>query len=518
MRSGVVFSSVLHVALVALLVYGLPDDSRELTLGGGTAVPVVFQSSDGQAGQANERRQIQPPDEASAPADPSAPDQPQAEAPSQEEPSIEQLITASGAVDAPPETPTAPPEVPLAVPLEKPSLAAPETPDISLATLPESLREPASQEEPVIQAPESGTTAEPQQSDRPQPDPLPNLPDQPSLEVVTAPVTQPLPQADAQPVEELSPDPMTAPETSPTLTENPSTEPPLPMPAPQVASEEAPPEPTLQTSPDLPAESDNPDPDEVAPQVAEAPEPIPQPAAETVEELLEPQPEAPTSTRPGPEVKTPEEIPAPPAPQVASVPEPTTAPTPPAPAQATAPQAALSVPPSKPKRDITLPESRPEQQQVASTKPETGRQETTTRQENAADDLISRLAGGGSSAPQQQASNSAGSGSRGARGRLSNSDENKIVRAVGRYWNVPCGQRGIDGVVVEIRLQMNQNGSVARWEILDPARYNGDPTYRSVADSAIRAIHQAQPLPFPPNNYDLWRDVKLNFPAREVCN
>ncbi len=495
MHNGMVFSSVLHVALVALLLYGLPEQSHELTLGGGSAVPVVFESASGQSGQANERPALEPPQETATPNEPAAPELAAEEPPAAEAPEVESLLTAEGTPDQPSTPPQAPPEVPIA----KPSLAAPEQVDLALVSQPESPDAPASQDEQL-------------DSNEPAP---PELPDGPSLEVVTAPVTQPVPQADSQPVEEVVPDPLSAPETSPTLTENPS-EVAQPTPAPQVATELAPPEPTLQTSPDLLAETDNPEPDEVAPEISEAPEPIPEPTAERVEELLEPEPEAPTSSRPGPEVPSPEEIPAPPSTQVATVPEPTTAPTPPAPAEATALQPALAVPVSAPKRDITLPETQPAQQQTASAQTNTGRQEQTTRSDNAADSLISNLASGGGT---QQAAAPSGSTSRssGATGRLSRSDEDKVRRAVSNHWNVPCGQRGIRDLEVSIRLQMRQDGSVARWEIVDRGRYNGDPTFRSVADSAVRAIQQAQPLPFPRNNYGVWRDVKLNFSPRDVC-
>lgn len=140
--------------------------------------------------------------------------------------------------------------------------------------------------------------------------------------------------------------------------------------------------------------------------------------------------------------------------------------------------------------------------------------ENVERQEQAMNSLISSLAQGGA---QQSPSSKGSSSGNGAIGGLSITDVSKIVRAVGRHWNVPCGQRGINDMVVEIRLMMQQNGHASRWEILDSGRYYSDPTYRSVADSAVRAIQQAQPLPFPPNDYNLWRSVKLSFPVRDVC-
>ena len=55
-------------------------------------------------------------------------------------------------------------------------------------------------------------------------------------------------------------------------------------------------------------------------------------------------------------------------------------------------------------------------------------------------------------------------------------------------------------------------------EIIDHARMNmpGQNFYRVLAESALRAIQLCQPLRVPSTGYERWKDLQLNFDAREM--
>lgn len=82
-------------------------------------------------------------------------------------------------------------------------------------------------------------------------------------------------------------------------------------------------------------------------------------------------------------------------------------------------------------------------------------------------------------------------------------------------WNLDPGAMGIEDMVVEIKATLNQNGTVREVQIIDSGRYNRDSHFRSVADSAKRAVYICAPYKILsdkyPEKYDEWRDLRLRF-------
>ena len=72
------------------------------------------------------------------------------------------------------------------------------------------------------------------------------------------------------------------------------------------------------------------------------------------------------------------------------------------------------------------------------------------------------------------------------------------------------------GTNVETGLQ--PDGTIIRSEILDHARMNkpGQGFYKVLAESALRAVKLCQPLRVPTTGYERWKELQLNFDAREM--
>ena len=85
-------------------------------------------------------------------------------------------------------------------------------------------------------------------------------------------------------------------------------------------------------------------------------------------------------------------------------------------------------------------------------------------------------------------------------------------------WNIPAGARDAENMVVEIRATVAPDGRVSSAHIVDQARARRDGFYRSMAESAVRAIlnPRCQPLPLPLDKYDEWRDLVFSFNPREM--
>ena len=94
---------------------------------------------------------------------------------------------------------------------------------------------------------------------------------------------------------------------------------------------------------------------------------------------------------------------------------------------------------------------------------------------------------------------------------LSLSVLDSVRRQVEDKWNVPAGAAGAGDLAVEIRILLLPDGAVRRADIVDQARLS-DSFYRTLAESARRAVLQASPLrDLPPEKYEHWREITFTF-------
>ena len=103
-------------------------------------------------------------------------------------------------------------------------------------------------------------------------------------------------------------------------------------------------------------------------------------------------------------------------------------------------------------------------------------------------------------------------------GGLSLSEEDALKAQIFGCWSIPLGLPYNENLLVRIKLQLKPDGSIIRSEILDHARMNkpGQGFYKVLAESALRAIKLCQPLRVPSAGYERWKELQLNFDAREM--
>ena len=101
---------------------------------------------------------------------------------------------------------------------------------------------------------------------------------------------------------------------------------------------------------------------------------------------------------------------------------------------------------------------------------------------------------------------------------LSLSEEDALKAQIFGCWSIPLGLPYNENLLVRIKLQLKPDGSIIRSEILDHARMNkpGQGFYKVLAESALRAIKLCQPLRVPSSGYERWKELQLNFDAREM--
>jgi outer membrane biosynthesis protein TonB len=70
---------------------------------------------------------------------------------------------------------------------------------------------------------------------------------------------------------------------------------------------------------------------------------------------------------------------------------------------------------------------------------------------------------------------------------------------------------------VTIHIVLARDGSVRQAEVVDSSgRYAADPAFHAIADSTRRAVLVASPLQVPPGQYDLVKDLTLDFSPRDL--
>ena len=101
---------------------------------------------------------------------------------------------------------------------------------------------------------------------------------------------------------------------------------------------------------------------------------------------------------------------------------------------------------------------------------------------------------------------------------LTLNEEDALKAQIFGCWSIPLGLPYNENLLVRIKLKLKPDGSVIKTEIVDHARMNkpGQSFYKVLAESALRAVKLCQPLRVPTKGYERWKDLQLNFDAREM--
>ena len=101
---------------------------------------------------------------------------------------------------------------------------------------------------------------------------------------------------------------------------------------------------------------------------------------------------------------------------------------------------------------------------------------------------------------------------------LTLSEEDALKAQIFGCWSIPLGLPYNENLLVRIKLKLKPDGTIIDSEILDHARMNkpGQGFYKVLAESALRAVKLCQPLRVPTTGYERWKELQLNFDAREM--
>ena len=92
--------------------------------------------------------------------------------------------------------------------------------------------------------------------------------------------------------------------------------------------------------------------------------------------------------------------------------------------------------------------------------------------------------------------------------------DNAVKEQVMQCWNPPVGAANDGSLAVKVSFTLNADGTLADGPTVTNSSSN--PAFRAAAGAATRAVQRCAPLKLPPEAYDYWRQVNINFDPRDM--
>ncbi|MBM3518442.1 MAG: TonB C-terminal domain-containing protein [Alphaproteobacteria bacterium] len=100
--------------------------------------------------------------------------------------------------------------------------------------------------------------------------------------------------------------------------------------------------------------------------------------------------------------------------------------------------------------------------------------------------------------------------------RLAMTELDALRAQIERCWSVPAGAREAQDMAVVVRIYLKPDGRLSRDpQVLQSARMS-DPFFRTMAESALRAVRKCEPLRVLSGNYEMWREIDLTFNPKDM--
>ena len=103
--------------------------------------------------------------------------------------------------------------------------------------------------------------------------------------------------------------------------------------------------------------------------------------------------------------------------------------------------------------------------------------------------------------------------------KLTISEKDAIRRQFYSCWIVPAGAKNIKDYKVSIKLKLDASGEVTSSKLTNSLK-NADPFYRTLAESAVRAVNHpnCKKLKVPKKKYETWKEMILDFDPSLMIN
>ena len=101
---------------------------------------------------------------------------------------------------------------------------------------------------------------------------------------------------------------------------------------------------------------------------------------------------------------------------------------------------------------------------------------------------------------------------------LTLSEADTLKAQIFTCWSIPIGLPFSEDSIIRVKLNLKSDGIIEKLEILDQDKINapGKEHLRTLADSVGRAIKLCNPLKVPESGHERWKELILNFDARDM--
>jgi outer membrane biosynthesis protein TonB len=120
-------------------------------------------------------------------------------------------------------------------------------------------------------------------------------------------------------------------------------------------------------------------------------------------------------------------------------------------------------------------------------------------------------------APAQTAQATRSTTGVGAQTAMTMSEIDALRSQMMKCWNVPIGAPDPRALVLSLKIQFNQDGSVAGMPQLVETQGLSDPYFRAASESAIRAVKMCAPYALPVEKYETWSNVTVVFDPTKMA-
>jgi len=99
--------------------------------------------------------------------------------------------------------------------------------------------------------------------------------------------------------------------------------------------------------------------------------------------------------------------------------------------------------------------------------------------------------------------------------------QDALLAQMRECWNVPVGAPNPEQLIVQVRVFLAQDGSLAQPPQLEPATRTAAASnqfMRAAAEAALRAVNVCEPYKrLPPDRYEAWREVVMTFDPSKMA-
>ena len=95
------------------------------------------------------------------------------------------------------------------------------------------------------------------------------------------------------------------------------------------------------------------------------------------------------------------------------------------------------------------------------------------------------------------------------------SEIDALKKHISQYWTPPIGAADAENLAVDIFMEFNKEGYVIKAKWVNQGMNANNSFYKAAANSAIRAVMDAQPMPLPASKFNEWKTLTFRFdPAK----